>query len=300
MVAFIKEMKWAITGGGGQLARSLTELLERQGSIYRSWGKDELDISAPESSHPILEFGPTVLVNCAARTNVDGAETQFEQALLANRDGARNMALTARKLNIPLIHISTDYVFSGTSQTPLQIDAATHPTSKYGESKLLGEIAIKETWPDKSIILRTAWLYGPYGRNFAKTMIRKAISSREDVNIVNDQKGQPTTTQDLALKIIESVSKEVEAGMYHATNSGETTWWEFAQELFSLSGESVERVKPVTSDKFPSVVKRPAYSVLDHSQWDKVGVAPMRNWRDALHDIYPAIRREVDRELRNE
>jgi dTDP-4-dehydrorhamnose reductase len=247
-----------------------------------------------------LEFGPTVLVNCAAWTNVDGAETQFEQALLANRDGAQNMALTARKLNIPLIHISTDYVFSGTSQTPWKIDDATEPTSKYGESKLLGEIAVKETWPDKSIILRTAWLYGPYGRNFAKTMIKNALTSEENVNVVNDQNGQPTTTQDLALKILEIVSKEVDPGVYHTTNSGETTWWEFAQELFSLSGESIERVKPVTSDKFTSVVKRPAYSVLDLSRWYKVGIAPMRNWRDALYDIYPLIRSEVERELRNE
>ena len=299
-MAPIKEMKWAITGGGGQLACSLKELLERQGAFYRSWDKDELDISTPESSHPILEFGPTVLVNCAAWTNVDGAETQFEQALLANRDGAQNMALTARKLNIPLIHISTDYVFSGTSQTPWKIDDATEPTSKYGESKLLGEIAVKETWPDKSIILRTAWLYGPYGRNFAKTMIKNALTGEQNVNVVNDQNGQPTATQDLALKILEIVSKEVDPGVYHTTNSGETTWWEFAQELFSLSGESIERVKPVTSDKFTSVVKRPAYSVLDLSRWYKVGIAPMRNWRDALYDIYPLIRSEVERELRNE
>ena len=292
-------MKWAITGGGGQLARSLADLLDKQGFTYRSWGKHELDITNPDSPESIVDFAPKVLVNCAAWTNVDGAETNFEEALSVNRDGARNMALAARKLDIPLIHISTDYVFSGSSEKPWTADDKTNPSSKYGESKLQGEIAMQEAWLDKSLILRTAWLYGPYGKNFAKTIIKKALVSKDEVRVINDQKGQPTTTSDLASKILEIVNSRIASGIYHGTNSGEATWWEFARELFALSGESVERVTPVTSDQFPSPVKRPAYSVLDHSMWDKVGLSPMRDWRDALQEIYPAIRAEVEKELSN-
>jgi dTDP-4-dehydrorhamnose reductase len=293
-------MKWAITGGGGQLARSLTDLLDKQGFTYRSWGKQELDITNPDSTESIVDFAPNVLVNCAAWTNVDGAETHFEEALSVNRDGARNMALAARKLEIPLIHISTDYVFSGSSEKPWTVNDITNPSSKYGESKLQGEMAIQEACPDKSLILRTAWLYGPYGKNFAKTIIKKALLSQDEIKVVNDQIGQPTTTTDLASKILETVNLRIVSGIYHGTNSGEATWWEFARELFYLSGESVERVTAVSSDQFPSHVKRPAYSVLDHSTWDKIGLSPMRDWRDALREIYPVIRVEVEKELRND
>ena len=188
-MASIKEMKWAITGGGGQLARSLTDLLDKQGFTYRSWGKQELDITNPDRTRSIVDFAPNVLVNCAAWTNVDGAETHFEEALSVNRDGARNMAIAARKLDIPLIHISTDYVFSGSSEKPWTVNDKTNPSSKYGESKLQGEIAIQEAWPDKSLILRTAWLYGPNGKNFAKTIVKKALISQEEIKVVDDQKG---------------------------------------------------------------------------------------------------------------
>jgi dTDP-4-dehydrorhamnose reductase len=299
VVAPIKELNWAITGGGGQLARSITNLLDRQGAKYRSWDKHDLDVSNPENLNKISDFAPSVIVNCAAWTNVEGAESCFEQAVLTNRDGAMNMALVAKRMNIPLIHISTDYVFSGDRQTPWKVEDETRPSSKYGESKLLGEFEIKKIWPDKSVILRTAWLYGPFCKNFAKTIIKKAISTEETVNVVDDQRGQPTSTFDLAQRIFKIANLNLVSGIYHASNSGEATWWDFACELFYLSGKSINRVNPIPSCEYPSSIKRPNFTVLDHSNWDSVGLDSMRDWREALHEIFPTILKEVESELQN-
>ena len=167
-MASIKEMKWAITGGSGQLARSMADLLESQGINHYAWSRSELDISKPEEVKKIVKFHPTVIVNCAAWTNVDGAESHLDEALAINRDGAKNVALIAKELDIPLIHISTDYVFSGKADQPWKTTDETHPTSRYGESKLQGEITIRNEWPERSSILRTAWLYGPYGKTLQK------------------------------------------------------------------------------------------------------------------------------------
>ena len=293
-------MTWAITGGSGQLARSLVDLLEKQGINHHSWSRIALDISKPEELKKITDVDPTVIVNCAAWTNVDGAEDHPNEALLVNRDGARNIAQLAKELDIPLIHISTDYVFSGKSEQPWKTTDEPCPTSKYGETKLLGELTIREVWSEKSVILRTAWLYGPHGKNFAKTILKKVISTQDELRVVNDQKGQPTTTIDLAKQILHLVLANAPFGVYHATNSGEATWWELAKEITSLAGESTERVVPVTSYEFPSRVLRPSYSVLDQSRWSNVGLRPMRNWRDALQEAFPSIRNTVEKELSND
>lgn len=293
-------MKWAITGGSGQLARSMADLLESQGINHYAWSRSELDITKPEEVKKILKFQPTVIVNCAAWTNVDGAESQFDEALAINRDGAKNVALIAKEIDIPLIHISTDYVFSGTANKPWKTTDQTHPTSRYGESKLQGEITIRNEWPERSSILRTAWLYGPYGKNFAKTILKKAISTSDQIRVVNDQMGQPTTTKDLAKQILDFVKLGAPIGLYHATNSGQATWWEFAKEIVSLADESIERVVPVSSQEFPSKVIRPTFSVLDHSDWSKVGLKPMRDWREAIREVFPSIQSEVEKELSND
>jgi len=299
MVASIKEMTWAITGGSGQLARSLVDLLEKQGINHHSWSRIALDISKPQDLKRITDVDPTVIVNCAAWTNVDGAEDHPNEALSVNRDGARNIAQLAKELDIPLIHISTDYVFSGKSEQPWKTTDEPHPTSRYGETKLQGEMAIQEFWPEKSSILRTAWLYGPYEKNFAKTILKKAITTQDVLRVVNDQRGQPTTTVDLAKQILDLVLIDAPSGVYHATNSGEATWWDLAKEIVSLAGETIERVIPVTSQEFPSKVLRPSYSVLDHSSWSKVGLQPMRDWREALREVFPSIRNAVEKELSN-
>lgn len=296
-MATSEEMKWGITGGSGQLARSLVDLLSKEGIQYVAWDHSEVDIGDPSSIEKISGCEPTVLINCAAWTDVDGAEDFFEDALKVNQVGTQNVAVAARELNIPLIHISSDYVFSGTKSQPWNINDVAEPTSKYGVSKLLSERKIQEIWPDKSLIFRTAWLYSPYKRNFAKTMIHKALASKQAVSVVNDQTGQPTNAHDLAAQILSSVKNQIPSGIYHATNSGQATWWDFACRLFQLCGESTDRVKPVMSQDFPSRVKRPTYSVLDHSEWSKVGIEEMRDWKAALDESFPEIRNVVEREL---
>ena len=292
-------MKWAITGGSGQLGRSLARVLDDRGFSYISWSKKDLDITDKSATKVIEQANPKFLINCAAWTNVDGAEDDFKGALRVNQIGAQNCAISAKELGIPLFHISTDYVFSGSANHPWQITDETHPASKYGLSKLLGEKSIREIFPEQSRILRTAWLYGPYGKNFAKTIIRKALTTKDEIKVVNDQKGQPTSTLDLADQIVVSAQTNLKPGVYHATNSGEATWWEFARTLVELSGENANRVIPVTSDQFPSKTKRPEFSVLDHSQWQGSGVEPMRSWQQALEAMHPEIPEAVESEIVN-
>jgi dTDP-4-dehydrorhamnose reductase len=161
----------------------------------------------------------------------------------------------------------------------------------------LGEHEILSIYPSKSYILRTAWLYGPYGKNFAKTILKKAIMEKEVIEVVNDQIGQPTSSFDLVGQILKLVEAEPTPGIYHATNSGKGSWWEFAKELVLLAGESESRVIPITSKEFITQVKRPSYSVLDHSQWNNVGMAPMRDWHESLGEVFPRLISIVKEEI---
>ena len=296
MAAF-KEMKWAITGGSGQLSRSLVDLLDKEGVPYIAWSHKDLDVADDSSISVIKETSPDLLINCAAWTNVDAAEEFPEKATRVNQVGPRNMARAAKELKIPLIHISTDYVFSGQSRQPWSTDSRTEPMSTYGLSKLLGEKEINKNMDGNFYILRTAWLYGPYGRNFSKTILKKALTSKDSINVVNDQIGQPTTTKSLAEQIFKVAQQNIPSGTYHATNTGQASWWDFAREIFELAGEDVERVRYSTSEDFPSNVKRPKYSVLDQSACSKVGMETMPEWRRALKEVFPEIRKAVEREL---
>jgi dTDP-4-dehydrorhamnose reductase len=297
VVAAFKEMKWAITGGSGQLSRSLVDLLDKEGVPYIAWSHKDLDVADDSSISVIKEISPDLLINCAAWTNVDAAEEFPEKATRVNQVGPRNMARAAKELKIPLIHISTDYVFSGQSRQPWSTDSKTEPISTYGLSKLLGEKEISKNLDADFYILRTAWLYGPYSRNFSKTILKKALTSKDSINVVNDQIGQPTTTKSLAEQIFKVAKQGIPSGTYHATNTGQASWWDFAREIFELAGEDVERVRPSTSEDFPSNVKRPKYSVLDQSAWSKVGMETMPEWRRALKEVFPEIRKAVEREL---
>ena len=290
-------MKWAITGGSGQLSRSLVDLLDKEGVPYIAWSHKDLDVADDSSISVIKEMSPDLLINCAAWTNVDVAEEFPENATRVNQVGPRNMARAAKELKIPLIHISTDYVFSGKSRHPWSTDSKTEPMTSYGLSKLLGEKEITKSLDVNFYILRTAWLYGPYGKNYSKTILKKAITSKEPINVVDDQIGQPTSTRSLAQQIFKVAKIRVPSGIYHATNTGQSSWWDFACEIFALAGEDVERVRPLTSEDFPSKVKRPKYSVLDQSAWSKVGMETMPEWRRALKEVFPEIRRAVEREL---
>lgn len=283
-------MSWLITGGSGQLGIAVSQELCDRGVMFDSWSSGDLNITqGPIVRDVITKLSPTVIVNCAAWTDVDGAETHENDASRVNADGAENLALATKLTNSKLIHVSTDYVFSGESRTPWQVEDEINPKSAYGRTKAQGESRVVASYPQNSFVVRTAWLYSPWGRNFAKTMTKIAIKGEGEVRVVNDQVGQPTSASDLAKQLVELGLSNSPPGIYHGTNSGQATWYEFAQEIFRFVGADVIRVCPVSSSEYPGPAKRPSYSVLSHDAWASTSVKPMREWRIALADAMPAI-----------
>ena len=283
-------MSWLITGGSGQLGIAVSQELDKHGIAFDSWSSKDLDITqSSRVTDAIEKMAPTVIINCAAWTDVDGAESHEADASRVNSDGPENLAAAAKQCNSKLIHVSTDYVFSGESQTPWQVADEINPQSAYGRTKAQGESRVVVAYPESSFVVRTAWLYSPWGKNFAKTMTKLAINGEGEVRVVNDQVGQPTSASDLAKQLVELGQSTSSAGVYHGTNSGQATWFEFAQEIFKLSGADVGRVVPVSSSEYPRPAKRPSYSVLSHDAWANTSVKPLRDWRIALADAMPAI-----------
>jgi len=283
-------MSWLITGGSGQLGIAVSQELDKLVIAFDAWNSKDLDITQSSTvSEAIKKLSPTVIINCAAWTDVDGAESHEIDASRVNRDGPEHLALAAKLSNSKLIHVSTDYVFSGKSQSPWQIADEINPQSAYGRTKAQGESRVLVNHPENSFIVRTAWLYSPWGKNFAKTMTKLAIKGDGEVRVVNDQVGQPTSASDLARQLVELGLSTSRAGVYHGTNSGQATWFEFAQEIFKLTSADVGRVTPVSSSEYPRPAKRPSYSVLSHDAWANTSVKPLRDWRIALADAMPAI-----------
>ena len=283
-------MSWLITGGSGQLGIAVSQELDKQGIAFNAWSSRDLDITqSSKVSEAIEKLLPTVIINCASWTDVDRAESHEKDAFRVNSDGPENLALAAKLFNSKLIHVSTDYVFSGETQTPWQTEDEINPQSAYGRTKALGESRVLASNPESSFVVRTAWLYSPWGKNFAKTMIKLALKGDNEVRVVNDQVGQPTSASDLAKQLVELGLSISPAGIYHGTNSGQGTWFELAQEIFKLSSADVGRVTPVSSSEYPRPAKRPSYSVLSHDAWASTRVKPLRDWRIALADAMPAI-----------
>jgi dTDP-4-dehydrorhamnose reductase len=283
-------MSWLITGGSGQLGIAVSQELGKHGIAFDALGSKDFDITKSSIVIETIEkLSPTVIINCAAWTDVDGAESHEKDASSVNSDGPENLALAAKLSNSKLIHVSTDYVFSGESQTPWQTEDEINPQSAYGRTKALGESRVLTSNPESSFVVRTAWLYSPWGINFAKTMTKLALKGDGEVRVVNDQVGQPTSASDLAKLLVELGLSTSPAGIYHGTNSGQATWFDFAQEIFKLSGADVGRVTSVSSSEYPRPAKRPAYSVLSHDAWSSTSVKLMRDWRIALADAFPSI-----------
>jgi dTDP-4-dehydrorhamnose reductase len=283
-------MKWFITGASGQLGLALQEELTQRGIDFVGATSSELDITKPLIVNQIVDLiKPRVIINTAAWTDVDGAESNESAAYSVNSLGPQNLAIAANKTGARLLQISTDYVFSGDASSPWSESAPHDPQSVYGSTKSEGEKFVLMTLPSNSCVVRTAWLYSPIGKNFAKTMTNLALNQKGEVRVVNDQVGQPTVAGDLAKQIVELVLSESPAGIYHGTNSGQTTWFEFAQEIFSWVGADISRVIPVSTSEFPTPAKRPAYSVLGHEAWAGTSVPAMRNWKIALEEAMPAI-----------
>jgi dTDP-4-dehydrorhamnose reductase len=272
--------RYLITGAAGMLGQDLQAALD--GRAVTALSRNELDITDPDAvSAAVSEHD--VVVNCAAYTKVDDAETHEGLAYAINATGAANLARAAADGGAILVQVSTDYVFDGTATAPYPEDAPRHPVSAYGRTKAAGEQRALDLNPDGTLIVRAAWLYGEHGPNFAKTMVRLA-SDHDTVSVVDDQIGQPTWTLDLAHQIVALLDAGAPAGVYHATNSGRASWFDFAQAIFREAGLDPARVKPTDSAQFVRPAPRPAFSVLGHDAWGRIGVEPLRHWREALTD----------------
>lgn len=271
-------MKWAVLGHAGMLGQDFMSALAAQ--QVTGFDRAEFDITNIDSVKSVLT-GFNVVVNCAAWTAVDEAEEKEAAALAVNGDGPKNVAIVCKEIGAKLVHISTDYVFSGDAEIPYRENAEVGPKSAYGRTKLAGEVAVREYLPHDNFIVRTAWLYGEHGPNFIKTMINLE-KSRETISVVNDQIGQPTWTKDLVTQVITMISTDVPSGTYHATSSGQTSWFGLTQRIFEMIGADPNRVLPTTTESFPRPAPRPAFSVLGHDKWNSVGMNPIRVWDEAL------------------
>jgi dTDP-4-dehydrorhamnose reductase len=289
-------MTWLITGGSGQLGTAISETLHSRGVLFKAWDSKVLNITqASIVQEAINALEPKVIVNCAAWTDVDAAEVNEQRAFRVNSDGAENIAIAARFCGAKLIHISTDYVFSGEGSKPLNATDERSPKSVYGRTKADGELRVLAAYPQNTSIVRTAWLYSSKGKNFAKTMTELALQSDTEVKVVNDQIGQPTSAADLALQILELGISNSPAGIYHGTNSGEASWFEFACEVFKLTRSDILRIVPVSTRDNSRQVKRPSYSVLNHDSWSQTSLSPMRDWKSALSEAMPEIISSIQR-----
>jgi dTDP-4-dehydrorhamnose reductase len=280
---------WLVTGANGMLGCELVGLLRHQDSAVTALARADLDVTNPDAVlSAVAAARPQVVVNCAAWTAVDLAESQEEAALAVNGTGAANVAAACAATGARLIQISTDYVFDGRAREPYAEDSPPAPATAYGRTKLAGEQAVRERLPDDAIILRTAWLYGPHGGNFVATMLRLE-RERPSVSVVDDQHGQPTSTMALARQIIAVAAAKAPAGIYHATCAGETSWFGLARAVFRLAGADPERVIPIPGSELARPAPRPAYSVLGHDGWSRAGLPPMEDWYTALNQSLPAI-----------
>ncbi|MGQ4420339.1 dTDP-4-dehydrorhamnose reductase [Streptomyces sp. SAS_269] len=286
-------MRWLVTGAGGMLGQDTVRELRERGEDVTGLGSTALDITEPGSVQRALDtHRPDVVVNCAAYTAVDDAETDEARALRVNGDGPRLLARACATHGARLVHVSTDYVFSGEARdTPYPEDHPPAPRTAYGRTKLAGERAVLAEHPGGAAVLRTAWLYGAHGRNFVRTML-ELETRRDTLDVVDDQRGQPTWSADVAARVADLGATDVH-GILHATNSGETTWFELAREVFRLAGADPDRVRPTDSRSFPRPAPRPAYSVLGHARWRGTGLEPPRDWRSALYEALPHIRKEM-------
>jgi len=276
---------WLVTGARGLLGQGvLAELAADPDAVVTGLSREQLDITEPAAVRAAVT-GHRVVVNCAAWTDVDGAERSEAAATAVNGTGARHLARACADSGAVLLHISTDYVFPGDARRPYPEDAPTGPLNAYGRTKLAGERAVVELLPRTGYIVRTAWLYGTHGPNFVATVLELA-ARRETLDVVADQHGQPTWSRALARQLAAlgraALAGWAPAGIYHGTASGRTTWCGLARETFRLSGLDPERIRPVGSDKFPRPAARPAFGVLGHDNWLRAGLAPLPRWDDQL------------------
>ena len=276
-------MKIVVTGCDGQLGKEIIKELNKENKTLKNeifaLNREKLDICDIDKVNSyILSINPDIIINCAAFTKVDLCEDEVELAYKVNSIGPKNLAICCEKVNAKLVHISTDYVFDG-NKNIYREDDITNPQSVYGKSKLLGEQYV-QSFCSKYFIIRTAWLYGD-GNNFVKTMLNLSESNNE-INVVNDQIGTPTSTKDLAEVILKLIHTE-NYGLYHGTNKGSCSWYEFAKKIFEIKNIDI-KVNPISSNEYSSKVKRPQYSVLDNFLLRTINLDDFREWEEALSE----------------
>ena len=265
-------MKLLIVGAKGMLGTALVETFP----AAVAWDRDEVDITQAEATaEKVADLGPQVIINAAAYTDVDGAEEEQQQAFLVNEVGVRNLAQAAKAAGATLVHYSTDYVFPGDSEKGYQEGDKPGPAvNVYGESKLAGEHELAKSEVD-FFLLRTAWLYGPNGKNFVDTMLRLS-QDRDELNVIDDQYGSPTYTKDLAAATKELLEGDFDRGTYHLVNEGRTTWCQFARKIFELSDVTM-KVNAISTAEYPLPARRPKYSALINKKGPR-----LRAWDVAL------------------
>ena len=278
-----------MTGARGMLGRDLVTVLEDRGEAVTGLSRADLDITdAGAVQEALARRQPEVVVNCAAWTAVDDAEASEDAALRVNGEAVSGLAACCAARGAMLVQVSTDYVFDGLGRQPYPEDGRPAPRTAYGRTKLAGERAVLEQPGLAGYVVRTAWLYGAHGPSFAATMTRKA-RAQERVHVVDDQRGQPTWSMDVADRIHALIASAAAPGIYHATSGGETTWFGLAREVFRLLGADQARVVPATSSALARPAPRPAYSVLGHAAWERAGLTPIGGWQQALQRGLPGL-----------
>lgn len=275
-------MNILITGANGQLGNEMRRVSAASSNHYIFTDVAELDITNPDAIRKMVNDNHIeIIVNCAAYTNVDKAEDDYEMADLLNNKAVENLAVAAKEVDATLIHVSTDYVFQGDRNIPCCEDWETNPLGVYGKTKLAGEQSLQRVGC-KYLIFRTAWLYSSFGKNFVKTM-QQLTADRDNLKVVFDQVGTPTYARDLADVIFKVIEEEQfdKQGIYHFSNEGVCSWYDFAKEICDLSGNTCD-IQPCHSDEFPSKVKRPHFSVLDKTKLKSAFNIKVPYWKDSL------------------
>lgn len=286
-----------VIGRDGQVARALARTVPADGVRLTCLGRPELDIRQPDSvGQAIGEVAPDLVINAAAYTAVDQAESEPEQAFEVNAIAAGGLARAAAARGIPVFHLSTDYVFDGQKQAPYKEDDRVAPLGTYGRSKLDGEMAVLDANP-AALVLRTAWVYSPWGKNFARTMLSLA-ETRDEISVVHDQIGTPTSALDIArglwaLALGQAAGGQAPApGIFHMTARGEASWAEFAEEIFAVSlalGGASARIRRIGTADYPTLARRPANSRLDSSRLLRVHGVALPDWRASVRPVVTEI-----------
>lgn len=282
-----------VVGAKGMLGRDLTGILHSSFSKDEiiGWDIEEMDIQKEDESVAKIEnLRPEIVIHIAAYTDVDGCELDKEKAFAVNAEGTRHVALAASKCHAKMVYLSTDYVFDGEKREPYLENDSPHPLNVYGHSKLKGEQYVQE-WVKDSLIIRTQWLYGPFGKNFVDSILRRA-REKGALSIVNDQIGSPTYTADLA-KAISGLIQLDARGIFHVANRDVCTWYTFGRAILKLSGVNRVKVVPISSKELGRPAARPSYSVLNCQKFEKETGLTMRPWSEALKDYLSTYRQPL-------